>query len=617
MKYISFYIKSMFLLLVIVLLSACTVTLPNDKPSGNGELSIDEQIKAEYDDLISGKTQEKTLWEFSGVVVDLSGITYNEYENNYNVSLILDVKGTLIGVKNGLVDGVNPVDVSSIKRGTSIKVTGYISQDLELVNNSYSTSIVFLNPEISWSGLNDIPDGPKPDDKTEVIPGEKIGEKIQAEYDALKAGTTTTHTTWEFDAVVIDMTATKFNTSYNTYNVVFVAEVDEVLIGVYNGLINGGYPTELHNLNVGTKVHIVGEIKEAYTVTSGSYTANIEFYNPEISWEGMYGDVDDNPTNPETPVVPDDTEIYNGKVNFAMINDTHGAFDDSNDGYSILRVDSLIDSLESTNGDYIKIANGDIFQGSYVSSTLYGLPLLESLNRMDFDCFVIGNHEFDWGLDKISVYKDGDLSNGEAEFPFLGANIYYSGTTTRPEWIDAYTIVEYQQGNQTIKVGIIGVIGGTQESSILTDYVSDYTFVDDPSTLVGNYVKELRTTKDCDVVVVASHDLDDSLNSKLASLSGDKAVDAIFCAHTHQLVSYMLTRGDGYSIPVVQNYHKNNTLQNVIIYVENDKAVSATSSVYYPSNYSKSSDLTDIYEKYLFIYIFHSYFIIQLHYILR
>jgi 2',3'-cyclic-nucleotide 2'-phosphodiesterase (5'-nucleotidase family) len=39
--------------------------------------------------------------------------------------------------------------------------------------------------------------------------------------------------------------------------------------------------------------------------------------------------------------------------------------------------------LESKNGDYIKVANGDILQGSYVSSKTRGLALIESLNLMD------------------------------------------------------------------------------------------------------------------------------------------------------------------------------------------------------------------------------------------
>lgn len=104
---------------------------------------------------------------------------------------------------------------------------------------------------------------------------------------------------------------------------------------------------------------------------------------------------------------------------FLMINDTHGAFVD-NQYPGVERLASLIKQLGD---EYIKIANGDILQGSYISNILCGYPMIDALNNMNFNAYVIGNHEFDWGLDKIAEYKDGNLTNGEANFPFLGANI--------------------------------------------------------------------------------------------------------------------------------------------------------------------------------------------------
>ena len=303
-----------------------------------------------------------------------------------------------------------------------------------------------------------------------------IGEQIINEYQALKNGTTTKHTVWSFTGTVLDMSATSFNSTYNSYNVRMILDVYGVKIGIYDGQVDGSYPNDITGLEPGVEVDVVGTIAEEYTLTSGIFKSNIEFSKPNISW--------DKGENNETNVLnPNPGVTAKDKVNFLMINDTHGAFEDSLDGYSIARVGSLLDSLESKNGDYIKVANGDILQGSYLSSKTYGYAMIEALNLRDFDAFVLGNHEFDWGLDKIAKYKDGNLSNGEADFPFLGANIYYKGTTTSPEWIDPYTIVDYNG----LKVGIVGVIGGTQESSILSLNVSEYDFVDDPSQIIKTY----------------------------------------------------------------------------------------------------------------------------------
>ena len=281
-------------------------------------------------------------------------------------------------------------------------------------------------------------------------------------------------------------------------------------------------------------------------------------------------------------------------VNFVMINDTHGAFTDSAEGYSIGRVDTLISSLEGQKGDQIFIHNGDAFQGSYVCGETYGYAMIEALNAMDLDCFVIGNHEFDWGIDKIARYADGDQSNGEADFPFLGANIYLKGTTTRPDWIDAYHVVE-QDG---VKVGIIGIMGDDQESSILTRYVKDYDFVP-PISIISSTASYLRTEVGCDVVVVATHDYNEGINESIASLAGPNAIDAIFCAHTHQNISEFLTRSDFKKIPAVQCYHKNNSLKEVVLKVSESGAYrSATIDEHAPSEYAISARVQTVINKY-------------------
>ena len=281
-------------------------------------------------------------------------------------------------------------------------------------------------------------------------------------------------------------------------------------------------------------------------------------------------------------------------INFVMINDTHGAFTDSAEGYSIGRVDTLVEDLEESKGDYIFIHNGDAFQGSYVCGETYGLVMIEALNASGVDCFVIGNHEFDWGIDKIAAYADGDLSNGEANFPFLGANIYYKDTTTRPDWIKAYTVIE-QDG---IKVGIIGIMGEDQESDILTRYVKDYDFVN-PIGIIESTAAYLRGTEGCDVVVVATHDYTPTVNTAIASLSGSSRIDAIFCAHTHQNISTTVTRSDNVVIPVVQCNHKNVNAQEVIISLTEDKQYNSFSATkYYPSNYAISDDVQALITKY-------------------
>jgi len=280
-------------------------------------------------------------------------------------------------------------------------------------------------------------------------------------------------------------------------------------------------------------------------------------------------------------------------INFIMINDTHGSFVD--DGFpGIGKVSTIIDEATNKNGEYIKIANGDVFQGSYVSNILSGKPLVDALNVMEFDCFVLGNHEFDWGLNEIAKYKDGNLENGEANFPFLGANIVYKDTGNPVEWIDPYVVVEY--GN--LNVGIIGLIGHEQESSILTENVADYEFIY-PIELIKKYSEELRTEKDCDIVIVSVHDYDDELNYDISRLSGDQAVDGIFCGHTHQQINSSVTRKDGKQIFVLQGDDKNDSVSEAIIYLDEDNLyLSYNSRHYNPYSYNVDIDIQNVINKY-------------------
>ncbi len=290
-------------------------------------------------------------------------------------------------------------------------------------------------------------------------------------------------------------------------------------------------------------------------------------------------------------VVTQESESSEGEkceqVNFFMINDNHGSFVGDSNSAGVERLAGLLEKITASNGNYIKIANGDILQGSYISSTLRGLPMIEALNEMKFDCFVIGNHEFDWGIEEIEKYADGDESNGEADFPFLGANIYDKRTGKRVEWIDPYIIIEYEGR----RIGVIGVIGDDLESSILTSKVANYEFVN-YTEIVADYASELRG-KGCDVVAVATHDYDEGSNKALSSLSGQSRIDAIFCGHSHQKINTSSTRTDGYAVPIVQNWGDGDLATSLILNLKNDASISYKVEQYQVKNMVKKASMTE------------------------
>ncbi len=228
------------------------------------------------------------------------------------------------------------------------------------------------------------------------------------------------------------------------------------------------------------------------------------------------------------------------------VNDFHGAFEEESGKYGIVRLAGAIEAEVNNAEASIVISAGDMFQGTALSNYNYGKTTIEIMNEIGFDVMTLGNHEFDWGYDKMENYQDGDKSNGEAVFPFLGCNIIEKTTGKLPEGTDAYHIVE----ESGLRIGIIGYMGENNESDIAESMIADYEFVD-PMPIIKELTSELRNEKDVDIVITVGHEGND-LNKQLSRLTGDERIDAIVNSHTHATYSGTLTRPDGVKVPYVQ-----------------------------------------------------------------
>lgn len=230
------------------------------------------------------------------------------------------------------------------------------------------------------------------------------------------------------------------------------------------------------------------------------------------------------------------------------LNDLHGAITESDDNYGMAGISWYVNQQREVEGQAVLVlAAGDMFQGSAISNYSYGQTVVELMNDVKFDAMTIGNHEFDWGLDEVLKYVDGDQSNYEANFPFLACNLLEKATNERPDNVDAYTVVDFEQ----FQVGIIGYIGMGIESDISASKVADYYF-DNPIKYIEELSKELRNDLGCELVIVMGHDDNSSMQGLIAGLSGDSAVDMIVNGHSHSTYTRYITNGNGVKIPVTQ-----------------------------------------------------------------
>ncbi len=238
----------------------------------------------------------------------------------------------------------------------------------------------------------------------------------------------------------------------------------------------------------------------------------------------------------------------NKVIDIYSLNDLHGAIEKEGDYLGLSYISNYINKKREENPNTLLLAAGDMYQGGFISNYYNGLATVEIMNTMNFDAMVIGNHEFDWTIDEILKYHDGNLENGEANYPLLAANIVFKGTNKKLPNTKDYVIVT----KDDVKIGIIGTIGYGMESEILEENVTNYEFLK-PQDVIKEISYDLRQNKDCDVVIALTHDNGDSTNIALSELPKESMVDAIFNAHYHQKTSGSIYRGNGMiDLPYIQ-----------------------------------------------------------------
>ena len=186
----------------------------------------------------------------------------------------------------------------------------------------------------------------------------------------------------------------------------------------------------------------------------------------------------------------------------------------------------------------IIISCGDSWQGGYLSHE--EKTITDSLlSKMGVECMVLGNHEFDWGLETIRNLRE------QSPFPYLACNIKdpYGGSVH--DLSDSSTIIE----KKGAKIGIIGAMGPNEESSISTSALENYTFSEDLNLIQAEVTK--LNNAGCDLVILGAHD--SVKNSDYLDQVGNRFstsdIQGIFGAHDHK---FIVDTAGSHSIPFAE-----------------------------------------------------------------
>jgi 5'-nucleotidase len=186
---------------------------------------------------------------------------------------------------------------------------------------------------------------------------------------------------------------------------------------------------------------------------------------------------------------------------------------------------ALINKIRQEEEHVLLLDAGDIFQGTPYFNIFKGEPELKAMQMMGYDAVIMGNHDFDAGLENFAEKL---VTHGK--MPVLMSNYGFEGTAM--ESINQpYKI--FRKGD--LKIGVLGV--GIELAGLVPEQLYGKTVYKDPIQHASVQANLLKQKHRCDLVVCLSHLGDRYADNKvsdevLAKESAD--IDLIIGGHTHR-----------------------------------------------------------------------------------
>lgn len=208
-------------------------------------------------------------------------------------------------------------------------------------------------------------------------------------------------------------------------------------------------------------------------------------------------------------------------ITIVHTNDTHARVESGNGIIGFAKISTKVNELREANPNLLLIDAGDVFHGQTIATLVRGESIAKILNVMKYDVTVPGNHDFNYGQERLLELKD------MLDFPMLAANISKEDDS---QLLDGYMIKEIDG----VKVGVFGL--STPETAYKTHpkNVEGLTF-DNPIEKAKEMVALLKDQ--VDVIILVGHigeDEGSEFTSKkiIAAVPG---IDVFVDGHSHTL----------------------------------------------------------------------------------
>lgn len=205
--------------------------------------------------------------------------------------------------------------------------------------------------------------------------------------------------------------------------------------------------------------------------------------------------------------------------------DTHSRIEPLNAGIAdiyagmggVARRTSFIKQYRSQHPDMLLFDCGDISQGTPYYNLFQGEVDIKMMNLMKYDAMVLGNHEFDFGLDNMArLFR-------MADFPVVCSNYDVTGTVLEG-LVKPYLIFE----RDGLKIGVFGL--SPELAGLVQEDKCAGIVYRDPIKVAQEMADLLKLEKGCDAVICLSHlgiRNDENLVGKITH------IDAILGGHSH------------------------------------------------------------------------------------
>ena len=227
--------------------------------------------------------------------------------------------------------------------------------------------------------------------------------------------------------------------------------------------------------------------------------------------------------------------------------DTHGRLADiSTDScqYRMAYISDKVKDVRGSGADYRKdlavlLDGGDIYQGYPMSNLLGGQSLAAAYELMDYDAVTIGNHEFDWGIEK-TVQTDKTMMDSTLEgasvvndTPVVLCNLYLNGEKVpfTYDYVLLNKTARDAEGNELpVKIAVIGFAEDYSDSIMYSRFTGLGYSIDENFAIAEAIAAELESSGACDATVLLCHA---EAKAMANGLSSDSVIDLVLGGHTH------------------------------------------------------------------------------------